>query len=224
LSTTTRIAIICFILLLCLECNLVIIEDTYIVYWLLLVRWFVGSSIVAYCCLVQLCKVEILHPQLDLLVLVSFFCLLQFFKVGVLHPQLEMFFHFAGFKSCTHNSTCISIVHRCLVSFDTIVSFVFVLCCLLFAVCKYEYLSISTRMVIICFRFLLCLECNLVIIEDTYIVYWFTGCCLFVGSLVHRLLFVVVWFNFASLRSCTCNYACWCLLTGLFLVVYFCLL
>jgi hypothetical protein len=57
-------------------------------------------------------------------------------------------------------------------------------------------------MVIICFGFLLCLGCNLVIIGDTYVVYWFNGCCLFVGSLVHRLLLVVVWFKFVSLRSC----------------------
>jgi hypothetical protein len=79
-------------------------------------------------------------------------------------------------------------------------------------------------MVVICFRFLLCLGCNLVIIEDTYVVYWFSGCCLFVGSLVRRLLLVVVWFKFASLRSCSCSWACSCLLVGLLLVVFFCLL
>jgi len=63
-----------------------------LVWWFLLVRWFVGSSVVAYCCLVQLCKVEDLHLQLDLLVFVAFFCFLQLCRVGILHPQLELFF------------------------------------------------------------------------------------------------------------------------------------
>ena len=39
-------------------------------------------------------------------------------------------------------------------------------------------------MLIICFWFLLCLGCNLVIVGDVYVVYWFSGCCLFVGSSV----------------------------------------
>jgi hypothetical protein len=79
-------------------------------------------------------------------------------------------------------------------------------------------------MLVICFGFLLCLGCNLVIIGDTYVVYWFSGCCLFIGSLVRRLLLVVVWFKFASLRSCGCSWACSCFLVGLLLVVFFCFL
>jgi hypothetical protein len=75
-----------------------------------------------------------MHLQLNLLVLVSCFFLIQLCKVGVLHSQLELFFDFAEFKSCTDNSTCTSVVHRCRVSFNTIISLIFVLCCLLFAV------------------------------------------------------------------------------------------
>jgi hypothetical protein len=71
---------------------LVIVEDTYIVYWFGGCFLFVGSSVVACCCLVQLCKVEDLRLRLDLLVLVACFCLLQLCRVGVLHAQLELFF------------------------------------------------------------------------------------------------------------------------------------
>ena len=136
LSTASCITIICFILLLCLEWNLVIIEDTYIVYWFTGCWLFVSSSVATCCCLVQLCKVEDLHLRLDLLVLVACFCLLQLCKVGVLHPQLDLFLRFVGFKSCTHNWTCDSVIHHWRVSFNTIVSFVFIVCCLLFTLCK----------------------------------------------------------------------------------------
>jgi hypothetical protein len=67
---------ICFIFLLCLECNLVIIEDTYILYCL-----FTGSLVAASCSLVQFCRVEVLHLQLDLFMLGHWFvacCLLLF--------------------------------------------------------------------------------------------------------------------------------------------------
>jgi hypothetical protein len=92
LSTVSCIAIVCFILLLCLECNLVIIEDTYIVCWFDGCFLFDGSSVVACCCLVQLCKVEDLRLRLDLLMLVACFCLLQLSRVGVLHAHLDLFF------------------------------------------------------------------------------------------------------------------------------------
>ena len=75
-------------------------------------------------------------------------------------------------------------------------------------------------MVIICFIFLLFLECNLVIIEDTYILYLFTGFCFFTGSLVVASSLV----QFCRLRSFTCSWTCSCFLTSLFLFVRFCLL
>jgi hypothetical protein len=96
LSTASCIAIVCFILILCLECNLVIFEDTYIVYWFGGCFLFVGSSVIACCCLVQLFKVEDLHLQLDLLVIIACFCSLQLCRVGVLHPQLELYFLLCG--------------------------------------------------------------------------------------------------------------------------------
>jgi hypothetical protein len=79
-------------------------------------------------------------------------------------------------------------------------------------------------MLFICFGSLLCLGCNLVIIGDTYVVYWFSGCCLFASSLVRLLLIVVVWFKFVSLRSWGCNWSCSCFLTRFFLDVFFWLL
>jgi len=74
---------------------------------------------------------------------------------------------------------------------------------------------------VICFRFLFCLGYNLVIIGDTYVVYWFSGCCLFIGSLVRWLLLVVVWLKFESLRSWGYICACSCFLVALLLVIFF---
>jgi hypothetical protein len=140
-------------------------------YWLTSCCLLVGSLDVAYCCLLQICKVEVLQLQLDLLVLshwffVCFFILfsstfqvssptpavrhvlafwrveilhpflLQLCKVEVLHPQLDILFHFAGLRSCTHNWTCNSVGHHSQVSFSTMVSFLFVVCCLLFTICR----------------------------------------------------------------------------------------
>ena len=50
LSTTSWIGIVCFIFLLPLQCNFVIVEATYIVYWIDGSFFFVGSSVVACCC------------------------------------------------------------------------------------------------------------------------------------------------------------------------------
>jgi hypothetical protein len=41
----------------------------YILYWFIGCCLFTGSLVASYCCLVQLFKVEVLHLQLDLLVL-----------------------------------------------------------------------------------------------------------------------------------------------------------
>jgi hypothetical protein len=71
---------------------LVIVEDTYIVYWFGGCFLFVVSSVDACCCLVQLRKLDDLRLRLDRLVLVACFFLLQLFRVGVLHAQLEMVF------------------------------------------------------------------------------------------------------------------------------------
>jgi hypothetical protein len=79
-------------------------------------------------------------------------------------------------------------------------------------------------MLVICFWFLLCFGCSFVIVGDTYVVYWFGGCCLFVGSLVRRLLVVFVWLKFTILGPWGCSWACSCFLAGLVLVVFFCLL
>jgi hypothetical protein len=67
---------ICFIFLLCLECNLVIIEDTYILYW------FTSSLVDVSYSLVQFCRVEVLHLQLDLFMLGHWFvtCFLLLFS------------------------------------------------------------------------------------------------------------------------------------------------
>jgi hypothetical protein len=70
---------------------LVIVEATYIVYWFGGCFLFVGSSVVACCCLVQLCKVGDLC---FLYVHVACFCLLQLYRVGVLYSQLDLFFYF----------------------------------------------------------------------------------------------------------------------------------
>jgi hypothetical protein len=68
--------------------------------WLLLVHWFVGSSVVGCVCLAQ---VYDLGPWgyswsclcfLTGLVLVVFFCLLHLCRVGALSRQLEMFFFY----------------------------------------------------------------------------------------------------------------------------------
>jgi hypothetical protein len=50
LSTASWIGIVCFILLLALQCNFIIVEATYIVYWFGECFFFVGSSVVACCC------------------------------------------------------------------------------------------------------------------------------------------------------------------------------
>jgi len=57
--------------------NIVLHRNYWLIGWYLLV----GSLDVAYCCLIQLCKVEVLQLQLDLLVLVHWFvvcCFLLF--------------------------------------------------------------------------------------------------------------------------------------------------
>jgi hypothetical protein len=51
-------------------------------------------------------------------------------------------------------------------------------------------------MLIVSFQFLLCFGCSFVIVGDTYVAYWFSGCCLFAGSLVGQLLVVFVWLKF----------------------------
>jgi hypothetical protein len=79
-------------------------------------------------------------------------------------------------------------------------------------------------MLVICFRFLLCFGCNLVIVGDTYVVCWFSGCCLFTGSLVCQLLLVVIWLKFTSLGPWGCSWAYSCFLASLLLVLFFCLL
>jgi hypothetical protein len=57
-------------------------------------------------------------------------------------------------------------------------------------------LLISTGMLVVCYRFLLRFGCSFVIVGDTYVVYWFSGCYLLAGSLVRRLLVVFVWLKF----------------------------
>ena len=111
LSTASWIAIVCFILLLHLQCNFVIVEATYIVYCFGGCFFFAGSLVAACCCLVQLCKVGVLHLQLDLF----FFFLL--YGVEVLHPQFDLRFFRSSFQSkfpC-HNFTFYSFfVVQCL--------------------------------------------------------------------------------------------------------------
>jgi hypothetical protein len=112
--------VICFWFLLCLGCSLVIIGDTYVVYWFSGCCLFIGSLVrrlLACCCLAQVCEFEVLGLQLGLfvlargLLLVVFFCLLRLCRVGVLRRQLELFFfHFAVFRSCTRKWTCGSVV------------------------------------------------------------------------------------------------------------------
>jgi hypothetical protein len=55
-------------------------------------------------------------------------------------------------------------------------------------------------MLVICFGFLLYLGCNLVIIGDTYVVYRFNGCFLFIGSSVISCCCLVQVCEFEVLR------------------------
>jgi hypothetical protein len=85
-----------------------------LVQWLLLVRWFVGSSVAACCCLAQVCEFEVPGLQLGMFVLAHWFvtcCFLLFTSalqgwgpapvVGA-----GFFFHFTVFRSCTCKWTC----------------------------------------------------------------------------------------------------------------------
>jgi hypothetical protein len=79
-------------------------------------------------------------------------------------------------------------------------------------------------MLVICFWFLLCFGCSFVIVGDTYVVYWFGGCCLFTSLLVRRLLVVVSLAQVYEFGDRGYSWACSCFLTGLVLDVFFCLL
>jgi hypothetical protein len=55
-----------------------------LVQWLFLVRWFIGSSVATYCCLVQVCEFEVLQLQLGLFMLPRWFvsfCFLLFSSI-----------------------------------------------------------------------------------------------------------------------------------------------
>jgi hypothetical protein len=87
-----------------------------LVQWLLLVHWFIGSSVASCCCLAQVCEFEVLGLQLGLFVLSRSFvvCCFLFFTsalqgwgpaltvgdfffvlcgVQVLHPQVDLWFY-----------------------------------------------------------------------------------------------------------------------------------
>jgi hypothetical protein len=54
-------------------------------------------------------------------------------------------------------------------------------------------------MLVVCFWFLLCFGCSFVIVGDTYVVCWFGGCCLFVGSSVVGSFCLAEVYNFWAL-------------------------
>jgi hypothetical protein len=71
------------------------------------------------------CRVEIPHP-----------CLLQLCKVDVLNPQLDLLLQFAGLRFCTWNWSWDSVIPHSRVIFSTIFSFPFIIFCLLFIVSR----------------------------------------------------------------------------------------
>jgi hypothetical protein len=76
-------------------------------------------------------------------------------------------------------------------------------------------------MVLVCFRFPLCLGCNFVIVGDTYFVYWLGGSCLFIGSWVAGSVCLARVYTFEPWGSIS---SCSCFIIGLVLVVFFCLI
>jgi hypothetical protein len=66
-------------------------------------------------------------------------CLLQLCKVGVLHPRLDLLLQFARLGFYLRHWSCASVVPCSRVSFSAMVPFLFLICCLLFATCRQEF-------------------------------------------------------------------------------------
>jgi hypothetical protein len=212
-----------------LQCNFVIVEATYIVYWFGECFFFVGFGC-ACCCLVQLCKVS-----------VGACCLLLFTST------------LQGCCCClVHNSTCASAFHRFRVSFHAIVSFS--IPSLLFSVCSlqvrmFAYFYWHARHMFLVpsvlrlqfrnrWRYICCLLVRWLLLVRWFVGSSVVGCvCLAqvyelwgpgaaVGpvrafSLVWCLLFSFVYFGFAGLGSCADSWSCFFFFFFFFFFYYY---
>jgi hypothetical protein len=97
-------------------------------------RWFVGCCLLLFGSTLQSWGPVLAVGPVDACCLLFFTSTLQGW--GPAFPVGSVFFFFAGSMCCTHNLTCVSVIHRFRVSFNALISFS--IRSLLFSVCNLQ--------------------------------------------------------------------------------------